>query len=140
MTDPCQQQERIKNIEVKVDGINYKIEEIRPDILVIKQRLTTTCETVEEHEKALRGSNGNVGVVAKVDVVTTSVAELVKTLRGEGQDPGLIGAISRLTEKMDGWEDMKKWFTQLIIGWFVTSLVGGLVLVYIVEKIIHITP
>jgi hypothetical protein len=138
MTEPCQQEGRIKNIEAIVDVITDKIEDIRPDLQVIKERLTVTAETVEEHERALRGSNGDVGVVAKVDVITTNVTDLVKTLRGEGQDPGLIGAISRLAEKMAGWEDTKRWFTQLIVGWFVTSLVGGIILVYIVEKIMYV--
>jgi hypothetical protein len=55
----------------------------------------------------------------------------------KGKDPGLIEAIYRLNEKMASWEDTKKWFTQSIVGWFVTSLVGGLALVYIVEKIMH---
>ncbi|MGD0005030.1 MAG: hypothetical protein ABSE06_12465 [Anaerolineaceae bacterium] len=134
---PCQQEERIKNIEVKVDVMADKIDEIRPDLQVIKERLSVTAETVEEHERALRGSNGDVGVVAKVSETTASVNDLIKTLRGEGKDPGLIGAIFRLTEKMTGWEDMWKWFIRLVVGWFVTSLVGGMILVYVMEKIMN---
>ena len=112
MTEPYQQEERIKHIEAKVDVITDKIEEIRPDIMVIKDRLVSTVETVEEHERALRGSNGDVGMVAKVSETTASVNGLIKTLRGERKDPGLIGARSRLTEKMTGWEDTWKWLTR----------------------------
>jgi len=50
---------------------------------------------------------------------------------------GLIGVITNLAEKMAGWEDAKKWFTQLIIGWLITSLAGGIILVYITERIMH---
>ena len=73
MTNLCQQEGRIKSIETKVDVITDKIYEIRPDLVVIKERLTTTYETVEEHERALRGSNGDVGMVAKVSETTASV-------------------------------------------------------------------
>jgi uncharacterized protein YoxC len=104
MTEPCRQEGRIKNIETKVDVITDKIDGIRPDIQVIKERLNATADTVEEHDRALRGSNDDVGLVAKVSETTESVNDLIKTLRGEGQDPGLIGAISRLTEKMSNWE------------------------------------
>jgi hypothetical protein len=38
MTEPCQQEGRIASIEAKVDVITDKIEEIRPDIMVIKDR------------------------------------------------------------------------------------------------------
>ena len=71
---------------------------------------------------------------------TASVNDLIKTLRGEGKDPGLTGAISRLTEKMTGWEDTWKWLARLVVGWFITSMIGGIILVYIMEKIIHATP
>ncbi len=136
MTDhPCQQEGRIKNIEAKVDVITDKIEEIHPDIQVIKERLTATAETVEEHDRALRGSNGDVGLVAKVSETTASVNDLIKTLRGEGNDPGLIGALSRLTEKMGNWESTWRWLTRLVIGWVITSLIGGMILVYVMEKI-----
>jgi hypothetical protein len=46
---------------------------------------------------------------------------------------GVIGAISRLAKKMAGWEDTKKWFTQLIVGWLITSLAGGVPLLLAVE-------
>jgi hypothetical protein len=45
--------------------------------------------------------------------------------------------ISRLTEKMTGWDDTWKWLTRLVARWFINLLVGGMILVYVMEKIMH---
>jgi hypothetical protein len=137
MTEPCQQEERIKHIEAKVDVITDKIEEIRPDIMLIKDRLVSTVETVEEHERALRGSNGDIGALARVLDNAVVLRDLIITLRGEGQNPGLIGAISRLTEKMSAQEDDRRWLSRLVIGWLITSLVGGAIMVYVMEGVVR---
>jgi len=38
---------------------------------------------------------------------------------------------------MTGWENTWKWLTRLVVGWFITLLVEGMILVYVMEKIMN---
>jgi hypothetical protein len=88
-------------------------------------------------KRLLRGTNGDVGALARVLDNAVALRDLIITLRGEGQNPGLIGTISRLTKKMSAQEDDSRWLWRLVIGWLITSFVGGAVMVYVMEGVLQ---
>ena len=73
-------------------------------------------DKVEEHDRALYGNNGNVGVVAKVVSSVETLEDLKMALRGKGEEPGLIADIRTLMNWMGDWKDERKWINRLLIG------------------------
>ena len=128
MSLPCQQAERIERIENAVDRMTGQVSTLVTDFSVLKQRVETALDRVDDHEDMLKGVNGDVGVVAKVANLVEVFDELHETLRGKGKEPGLIAAIDTLTKKIAEWDDTKKWIGRLIVGWFITSLLGLLLI------------
>ncbi len=90
----------------------------------IKDRVETITSTIEEHDRALYGNNGNVGVVAKVVSSVETLEDLKMALRGKGEDPGLIADIRTLMNWMGDWKDERKWLARVIIGVVITQLIG----------------
>ena len=74
MTEPCQQEGRIKNIEAKVDVITDRIDEIRPDIQVKGTDYTT--ESVPERDTVME-FGGRVEIVG--DPKDHSTSEIIRS-------------------------------------------------------------
>jgi hypothetical protein len=52
-------------------------------------------DQVAEHDRALKGNNGTIGVIARVANSTGTMDDLGTTIRGRGDDPGLVGKIDK---------------------------------------------
>ncbi len=114
--EPCQQEQRITRIEASVDVISEKVNLVANDISVIRDKVEAVTKTVDEHDRALYGSNGSVGVVAKVVQSVETLEDLKVALRGKGEEPGLISDIRTLMNWMGEWKDGRKWLNRLLAG------------------------
>jgi hypothetical protein len=128
MSVPCQQNDRIEHIEIAVDNMTGQVTTLVTDFAVLKKSVETALTTVGEHDRALRGYNGDMGLVAQVIQLTAIFTDLNGALRGTGKEPGLISSIDGLAKKINDWEDSKKWITRLVVGWFITALLGLVVI------------
>jgi len=81
-------------------------------------------DQVAEHDRALRGNNGTIGVIAKVSSSMGTIDDLDTTIRGRGEDPGLVGKIDKLVETVESLKDDRKWLVRIIIGWVIMTLLG----------------
>jgi hypothetical protein len=95
----CNQVDRITRIEHTVDEIGDKVSQIATSVDILVVKLQPVIDKVQDHEKTLRGSNG---------------------------DPGMVGAISDIGKTISSWADNQKWLFRLIIGWLVTTVLGAL--------------
>jgi hypothetical protein len=118
--------EKLGNIDRKVDGVDTKIDKVDG--------------TVQENYRALRGSNGDAGIVASVDKIEDKLEDMKQdkidtdkkyekiknVLHGEGKDDaGIVGEQLQIRK-------VQKWTiglgTAIIIAvaiQLVTSLIGG---------------
>ena len=113
---PCTQEHRITRIEASVDVISEKVNQVANDVSVIRDKVEAVTKTVDEHDRALYGSNGSVGVVAKVVQSVETLEDLKIALRGKGEEPGLISDIRTLMDWMGEWKDGRKWINRLLAG------------------------
>ena len=114
--EPCQQENRITRIENAVGEIGEKVNNIAADVSVIREKIDGVTRTVEEHDRALYGNNGGVGVVAKVVQSVETLEDLKIALKGKGEEPGLISDIRTLMDWMGEWKDGRKWINRLLVG------------------------
>jgi hypothetical protein len=63
------------------------------EILKLGLQIKQVLDQVAEHERALRGNNGTIGVVAMVANSMGTIDNLDTTIRGRGEDPGLVGKL-----------------------------------------------
>jgi hypothetical protein len=84
---------------------------------------------VAEHDRALRGNNGTIGVIAKVSNSMGTIDDLDTTIRGKGEDPGLVGKIDKLVDTVDGLKNDRKLLTRLAVGWVIMALLEIVVVV-----------
>jgi hypothetical protein len=82
---------------------------------------------VAEHDRALRGNNGTIGVIAKVANSMGTIDDLGTTIRGRGEEPGQVGKIDRLCDAVESLKDDRKWVMRLVLGWVVLTLLGMIV-------------
>jgi len=120
--EPCQQEGRITRIEASVKVITEKVNRVAEDVSVIRANTEAMATKVEEHDRALYGNNGNIGVVAKVVSSVEALEDLKMALRGKGEDPGLIADIRTLMNWMGDWKDERKWINRLLIGLVVAEV------------------
>jgi hypothetical protein len=85
-------------------------------------------EMVGIHDRALRGTNGDIGITAKVTKAAEAMADLTLALRGRADEPGLIADIHSLKKWTAEMKDERKWLTRLVIG-IVLAEIGGLLFV-----------
>ena len=117
--------------------------EMRQDIGTMTTHISVMAEEVkrqtnlgEENRRALRGSNGDQGVIAKLDAVQKRLEQaenhrgicgidtVLKVLNGNDKDPGLIERMRKL-EELDA--SIKKW------TWLLLSTVAQEVLSMIID-------
>jgi len=90
----------------------------------------------EENRRAIRGSNGDQGLIAKLDAVARRVDQtethrmscgidtVIKVLQGNDKDPGIIEKVRRL-EDLD--KSVKKW------TWLFMSTIAVAILSIVIE-------
>lgn len=132
MTIPCTQEERIARIEASVDNFGGKLDSLSTDVQLLTAEVRRVIPTIEEHDRALKGNNGTIGLIAKVASALEVLSDLQEALRGKGEKPGLIATIDRLTHITEGWEDTKQWAGRLIAGWLITTVL--MILLEILRK------
>jgi hypothetical protein len=126
--EPCSQKDRIERLEGAVDKIGEEVSQIAVDVSTIKTRMEPLIEMVGIHDRALRGTNGDIGITAKVTKAAEAMADLTLALRGRADEPGLIGDIHSLKKWTAEMKDERKWLTRLVIG-IVLAEIGGLLFV-----------
>jgi hypothetical protein len=84
-------------------------------------------DTVHEHERTLKGSNGGLGVVAKVANSVDLLDELNNAMRGEKDKPGFIASISQMNTKIERWEANMTWLTRSVISVLIAGAIGAIV-------------
>lgn len=97
------------------------------EMLKLAPQIQLVLDQVAEHDRALRGNNGTIGVIAKVASSMGTIDNLGTTIRGRGEDPGLVGKIDKLCETVDSLKHDRKWITRLVIGWVVLTILGMIV-------------
>lgn len=122
MMEPCSQENRISRMEAAIDIIAKKVDGLASDFQLLKARMEDVLLSVEEHDRALKGNNGTIGLIAKVAGALEVLSDLQEALRGRGEKPGLIAMIDKLAHVAEGWEDTKKWAGRLVAGWMITTV------------------
>lgn len=122
--EPCIQEQRITRIEASVGAITKKVSQVSSDVSAIHDKMEAVTKTVEEHDRALYGSNGGVGVVAKVVQSVETLEDLKIALKGKGEDPGLIADIKNLMGFMADQKDERKWLARGVAMLVIAQLVG----------------
>lgn len=73
-----------------------RVEESTRQLAVTNERLGQMGESVNAHDKLLRG-NGTPGIVSKINAMAPMVEEMYEVIKGKGhQDPGLISRVAHL--------------------------------------------
>jgi len=126
--EPCSQEQRISRIEQAVNAIDQKVEGLVLEFQLFKAKMDSVLNSVEEHDRALKGNNGTVGLIAKVANALDVLYELNAALKGREEKPGLIATIDRLSKTVECWNDDRKWITRLVIGWVITTILGLVVI------------
>lgn len=119
-TQDCIQKERLQKIEELMLQALNRVNEVQ----ALGPQIKLVLDQVAEHDRALKGKNGTVGIIAKVAGSADTIEDLNTTIRGKGEDPGLVGKIDKLVEAVEGLKDDRKWLTRLIVGWVVMTLLG----------------
>jgi hypothetical protein len=122
MEHACTQEERITRIEISVTTVGEKVDSLATDVKLLTQVVRQVIPTLEEHDRALKGNNGNTGLIAKVANAIEVLNDLQEALRGRGEHPGLIATIDRLVRATEEWNDTKKWLSRLVAGWLITTV------------------
>jgi hypothetical protein len=123
---PCQQVDRIVRIEESVGDIGKKVDALSDTVLVLSQKIGPFLEKVEDHERTLQGSAGDIGLVAMNAETHKKTDEIYKLMRGEGEYPGIVGLLAELKKKMLSNEDTQKWLVRLTAGAIILSVIGDI--------------
>jgi len=126
---PCTQTERINRIEQNVQELSTQAMSIAHSVDLLVQKIEPIIERVNEHDRALRGSNGDMGLVAKVAGMAETVASLNITIKGKDEDAGLVGDVSDIGKTIKEWADNQKWLFRLVVGWLITTALAALIYV-----------
>ena len=122
---PCTQTDRIGRIEDSVKEISNQTKDIAHSVEILVLKMEPIIEKVNQHERALRGSNGDVGMVAKVSGMTEVVNDLHLMIKGRGEDTGMAGDVSDIGKTVKAWADNQKWLFRLIVGWLIITALGA---------------
>ena len=122
---PCTQTDRIGRMEQNVQDIAKQTNEIANSVAILVVKLEPVITKVYENERALRGTNGDMGLVARVVGMTDVVNDLSVTIKGKGEDTGLVGEVSGIGKTIKEWADNQKWLFRMIVGWLVTTALGA---------------
>ena len=100
---------------------------IRSDIATLTVEMSLTKEVAQQNNRALRGSNSNPGLVAKVsslcssqDVMSGRVEKIEVTLH-EGAD-GVPGLVDQVRENREWRKSLKRWYIV-----FVGAIIVGVI-------------
>jgi hypothetical protein len=129
--EPCTQRERIKRLKGAVDRIGGEVSQIASDVSVIKAKIELVFDMGQSHERALRGTNGDVGLTAKVTSAAQAMDEFTVALQRDKGEPGLIADIYTMKKWMGELKEERVWLTRLVIG-IVVAEVGGLLFVLLI--------
>lgn len=116
---------KLETIASGVASSNSISTELTKTVALLTQRLDDeVIPVVKEHQRILRGSNGNIGLVA----IVTSIQEIVKDDHGllhgdDKDDPGLKGEILRLNQSVGAFGK----FAWIVVGAVVGTLVSILI-------------
>jgi hypothetical protein len=124
--EPCTQEGRITRIETAVTAIGEQVTTLVTSVNELKTKVEPVMARVEEHDRALYGNNGTVGIVAKVANSLEVLDDLKLALRGKEEEPGLIAVIKELSDKVNDITDERKWLLRLLIGAVLLFAVGGI--------------
>ena len=124
--EPCSQKDRISKIENAVERIEATVMELRTDFSQVKEKVNEALEKVWEHEDALNGRGKEVGLIARVSELVTTLEEMRIMLKGKGDDPGMVGTLRQIKAAMDKREDTEKWLFRLIGAYIVLELVKAI--------------
>ncbi len=124
MEHACTQENRITRIEEAVQEVNDKVDNLSDSVLTLTTILTPILDKVNEHDKVLRGSGGETGMLATVSDISKKMGELYTTIRGQGEDPGMVGFISELKKKLKESADTQQWLLRLVVGWSIAAVLG----------------
>ena len=132
MTAPCAQEDRIQNIEGAVKEINRDLSSISSDIAVIKDRMETVLDKVEDHEHLLRGTSGYSGVVASIENSNRLIDKFDKAMFSDGGFADNIKVMNSYVKKHEEEDKSKtaerkdnfKWLWRLVVGSAVTAILG----------------
>ncbi len=125
----CNNEERIAKLETAVAEVGTKIGEITSDIRIIRVKMEDTLEKVSEHDRALKGNNGNVGIISNVITSNSLITDLNQALRGTKEEPGLLADIREFKNFIAEYKDTQKWISRLIIGWIILTVLGGILVI-----------
>lgn len=125
--EPCSQEHRIARMETAIDGIANKVDGLAAEFQLLKVKVEDVLTNVEEHDRALKGNNGTIGLIAKVANALDVLQELNEALKGKGEKPGLISTIANLSDVVREWKDDRKWVTRVILAWVLTTLLGAFI-------------
>lgn len=81
----------------------------------------------QTHEDIARAYDQS-DLLAWKERATETLDELKIALKGYGKEPGLIAVIQNLTNKIEEYDDAKKWITRLVIGYIITVILGLIVI------------
>ena len=132
MTTPCEQNERICRIESAVGEIHEDIGGLATDMAVIKDKICNVVEKVEDHERVLRGFNGNTGIIAKLENSMNKIDKLDEAMFENGGLHDTMKEVSAYmktsreeekTRKADK-KDNVKWLWRLVAGTAITGVLG----------------
>ncbi|MEL7591813.1 MAG: hypothetical protein AAGU17_11045 [Anaerolineaceae bacterium] len=132
MTTPCAQEDRITRIEDAVAEIHDDIGGLATDMAVIKDKICGVVEKVEDHERVLRGFNGNTGIIAKLENSMAKIDNLDEAMFENGglhdtmKEVSAYMKSSREEEKARKADkrDNIKWLWRLVVGTAITGVLG----------------
>lgn len=116
----CTQEERIKSIENATDEILHNQGEQNTRFALLSQQLEAYMLKVEEHDRALKGSNGAPGIIASIANMQETYQDVSEALRGKGERSGLIALVQELNRRLTSKEDSDKWLNRLVLGALIT--------------------
>ena len=130
MDHECSQVERLVNIEKLLADLVSKIGGV--------DRMS---RVIDEHDTTIRGTVSTPGILGRINSLEANtlamgaqmadlraaLTDMQETLRGSGQETGLISIVTNLVTAVSEWKDTIKWLTRTVYGWVIISLLIGLV-------------
>lgn len=95
--------DRLLELEKGVKLIMEQTSEIKTVTTILSRDMTRITEAVENMQRTLRGSNGDLGLVARVDALEQGekhcqIHLVAKVLQGDEKDAGLVEKVRQLQE------------------------------------------
>jgi len=81
-------------------------------------------EKVAEYDRALKGNNRTIGIIANVASSVDTIEDLNVTIRGKEEKVGMVGKIDAIARSVDSLNSDRKWVARLIIEWVMMTLFG----------------